>query len=92
MFLKLFFIFYKKLLLYICSMNLKEFLEKHTIINKADLAASMWPDVKNARIKLHNKINEVTAGTGKQRITEKDLDLAKKHLKVMAADIDKIKM
>ena len=92
MFLKLFLFFYIKLLLYICRMNLKEFLEKHTIINKAGLAASMWPNVKTSSIKLHNKINEVTAGTGKQRITEKDLDLAKKHLKAMAADIDKIKM
>ena len=73
-------------------MNLKEFLEKHSLINKADLASQMWPDLKSAKIKLHNKINEVTAGTGKQRITEADLALAKEVLKEMTKDIDGIKM
>lgn len=92
MFLKLFFFFYKKLLFYICRMNLKEFLEKYSLINKADLAAQMWPDNKSARSKLTNKLNENVVGSGKQRITEKDFDLAKKVLKAMAQDIDKLKM
>lgn len=73
-------------------MNLKEFLEKHSLINKADLAAQMWPDNKSARSKMSNKLNENMVGTGKQRITEADLVLAKKVLKEMAKDIDGIKM
>lgn len=73
-------------------MHLKEFLEKHSLINKADLASQMWPNNKSARSKLTNKLNENMVGTGKQRITEKDLELAKKYLKLMADDIHELKM
>ena len=38
------------------------------IINKAALARTMWPEVKDAKVRLAHKI----AGTSKQRITEKD--------------------
>lgn len=72
-------------------MTLKEFIEKHKMINAAGLAAVMWPDVKNPAGKINQKLKEFKAGTGVQRITERDLKDAIKALKAMAADIDKLK-
>lgn len=72
-------------------MTLKQFLEKHKMINTAGLGAAMWPTVKNPRGKINQKLNELKAGTGTQRITEQDTLDAIKVLKAMAKDIDKIK-
>lgn len=71
-------------------MDLKTFLEKNNIINKAELASLMWPENKNGRIKLHNKLNEIKAGSGTQRLTEKDLALAKEVLKKLCENINNI--
>lgn len=71
-------------------MNLKDFLEKNKIINMSQLANEMWPDNKNARIKLFNKIHEKKAGSGIQRITDEDLKEAKKVLDKLANDIKKL--
>lgn len=65
-------------------MNLKEFLEINPIINKSQLAQLMWIDNKSAKSKLYNKLSEKTVGSGKQRITENDEEVAKKELEKLA--------
>lgn len=82
--------FYIKILFYICDMDLKEFLDKHPIIDKAQLAKLMWPENKSARSKLTNKLNENVVGTGKQRVTEKDFELAKEVLNKLSDEIKKL--
>ena len=69
-------------------MDLKTFLENNTIINKADLARQMWPDVPEKKIntikvKLANKLAE-RAG---QRITDNDKKLVKEVLGDLANKI-----
>ncbi|MCL1671741.1 hypothetical protein [Elizabethkingia ursingii] len=71
-------------------MDLKEFLEDNPIINMSQLAKEMWPTNKSARIKLFNKLHEKEAGSGKQRITEKDMEDAKTVLKKLSDDINKL--
>jgi hypothetical protein len=61
-------------------MTLKEFLEQNLIINNAQLARLMYPNNKSANTKLANKLAENLSGTGKQRITKADEELAKKEL------------
>lgn len=61
-------------------MNLEKFLSDNPIINKAELARQMWPGHKSANIKLGNKIAGSASDTGRQRVTEKDEELAKKSL------------
>lgn len=58
---------------YLCFMKLKEFLESNPIINNAQLAKLMYPNIKSANTKLANKLAENVSGSGKQRITDKDL-------------------
>jgi len=82
--------FYIIFLYYICNMRLKEFLDNNPIIDKAQLAKLMWPENKSARSKLSNKLNENIAGSGKQRITDKDFEAAKSVLKKLADDILKL--
>lgn len=69
-------------------MNLKEFLEQNKVIKESALAVLMWPDKNNQAKVFSNKINEKTAGSGKQRITEDDEARAKVVLLEVA---DKIK-
>ncbi len=71
-------------------MNLKDFLEKHSIINMSQLAKEMWPENNNPRIKLYNKLNEKKAGSGIQRVTEDDIKEAKRVLNKLAEDIKKL--
>ena len=71
-------------------MDLKKFLENNPIINTSQLAKEMWPDNKSARSKLSNKLNENVVGTGKQRITEKDFEDAKRVLNTLADEIKKL--
>ncbi|MFD2961603.1 MULTISPECIES: hypothetical protein [Olivibacter] len=71
-------------------MDLKKFLEENPIINQAVLAREMWPTNKSARSKLANKLAENIVGTGKQRITEKDYEDAKKVLKQLAERINSL--
>ncbi|HBR10720.1 MAG TPA: hypothetical protein DD740_00625 [Chryseobacterium sp.] len=51
-----------------------------SIVNNAQLARLMYPNNKSANTKLANKLSENLSGTGKQRITEADEELAKKEL------------
>ena len=44
----------------------------HPYINKAAIAKDLFPNQKFSKQTLNNKIKEVFAGTGRQRITEKD--------------------
>lgn len=62
-------------------MDLNKFLEENPLLNKAELARKMFPNSKQASSMLNQKLKEYTAGTGKQRITDKDTDQAKKVLK-----------
>lgn len=71
-------------------MNLKYFLEKNSIINMSQLANEMWPENKNARVKLYNKLQEKKSGSGIQRITEDDIKEAKRVLNKLADDIKKL--
>ena len=66
---------------YLCFMKLKNFLESNPIINNAQLAKLMYPNIKSANTKLANKLAENVSGSGKQRITEKDEQEAKNVLK-----------
>lgn len=62
-------------------MDLKEYLEKNKgLINLAELARRMYEGKAGANSRLINKLNENTAGSGKQRITEKDTRAAKEIL------------
>lgn len=60
------------------------------MINTAQLAKEMWPENKSARSKLSNKLNENIVGSGRQRITEKDIEEAKKALDKLADNIKKL--
>ncbi|WP_284464861.1 hypothetical protein [Chryseobacterium sp.] len=71
-------------------MDLKKFLEDNPIINTAQLAKEMWPENKSSRSKLSNKLNENIVGSGKQRVTEKDIEDAKRVLKKLSDNIDKL--
>ncbi|ASK29697.1 hypothetical protein CEY12_06085 [Chryseobacterium sp. T16E-39] len=71
-------------------MSLKDFLDNNPIINMSQLSNEMWPDNKNARIKLYNKLNEKISGSGTQRITDKDLEDAKRVLNKLADEIKKL--
>ena len=70
-------------------MNLKEFLEKNPIINKSQLSQEMWVGNKSPKSKLYNKLSENTVGSGKQRITEKDEEDAKRVLEQLVHKIVK---
>ena len=59
-------------------MKLKEFLEQNPIINNAQLARLMYPYNKSANTKLANKLAENISGSGRQRVTEADEEIAKK--------------
>lgn len=61
-------------------MTLKEFLEQNPIIKNAQLARLMYPNNKYSNTKLANKLAENISGSGKQRITEADEEIAKKEL------------
>ncbi|HAE68384.1 MAG TPA: hypothetical protein DCG77_14525 [Sphingobacterium sp.] len=68
-------------------MDLKTFLDENPIITKAELARLMWPDSKNARIKLGNKLAGTQNKSGVQRVTEDDEAKAKEVLKEVAVKI-----
>lgn len=68
-------------------MDLKTFLDENPIITKAELARLMWPDSKNARIKLGNKLAGTQNKSGVQRVTEDDEARAKEVLKEVAGKI-----
>jgi hypothetical protein len=69
-------------------MDLKQFLEDNPIITKAELARLMWPDSKNARIKLGNKLAGTQNKSGVQRVTEDDESRAKEVLKEVTSKIE----
>lgn len=71
-------------------MTLKEYLDKNPIINKAELARLMWPDVKSASSRLNNKLKEVMSGNSIQRITEKDQASAKVILQQLGHDASEL--
>lgn len=71
-------------------MDLKEFLDNNPIIDKAQLAKAMWPNNKSPRSKLNNKLKEVVSGSGKQRVTEKDVEDAKAVLNKLCEEIKKL--
>lgn len=81
---------YKIFFLYICLMDLKQFLEQNPLINKAELARRMWPDNKSAATKLANKLSENTVGSGKQRVTENDMMEAKRILTELSQKIQQL--
>ncbi|ATC35586.1 hypothetical protein [Elizabethkingia anophelis] len=68
-------------------MTVKELLEKHPLLTIAELARLIYPENKSSRSKLTNKINENIVGTGKQRITDKDIDLIKMVLEKHTFDL-----
>ncbi|WP_343321399.1 hypothetical protein [Sphingobacterium multivorum] len=68
-------------------MDLKTFLDENPIITKAELARLMWPDSKNARIKLGNKLAGTQNKSGVQRVTEDDEARAKEVLKEVISKI-----
>lgn len=68
-------------------MDLKTFLDENPIITKAELARLMWPDNKNARIKLGNKLAGTQNKSGVQRVTEDDESIAKRELRCLAIRI-----
>ncbi|MDE5516405.1 hypothetical protein KRE49_11710 [Elizabethkingia meningoseptica] len=68
-------------------MTVKELLEKHPLLTHAELARLMYPENKYARSRLSNKLNEKTAGSGSQRITEKDIEIVKEVLGKHADDL-----
>jgi len=73
-------------------MDLKQFLIDNPIISQTDLAHAMYPDTpKSAKSKLSNKLNNAKSGTGKQRITEEDEQLAINALLKLGASIDTLK-
>ena len=53
-------------------MNIKKLLS-HPYINNAAIAADLFPNQKYPKQTLNNKLNEVIAGTGKQRMTDRDI-------------------
>lgn len=70
-------------------MDLKQFLDNNPLINQAELARLMWPEnLKTARSRLSNKLNNAKAGSGKQRITDDDLKLAREALIKLGANIE----
>jgi hypothetical protein len=71
-------------------MNLKQFLKKHPIINKSQLARQLWPEKKGVSTRLNQKINSTNTGTGIQRITEKELEAVKSIIRELAADAETI--
>lgn len=75
--LQIYYLFFSNIFLYLWNMSLKKFLEDNKIIKESALAALMWPDKKHSAKVFSNKINEVKAGSGKQRITEDDESRAK---------------
>jgi hypothetical protein len=57
-------------------------------INKAAVALKMYPTAPtSAKNKLANKVNEIVAGSGKQRLLDTDLEIGAKVLKDLADDI-----
>lgn len=60
------------------------------LINSAAFAAKMYPTNKpsSAKIRLHNKLNESIAGSGKQRLTDDDIEKAAEILKELSQDIN----
>lgn len=68
-------------------MDLKTFLDENPIITKAELARLIWPDNKNARIKLGNKLAGTQNKSGVQRVTEDDEARAKEVLREVAGKI-----
>ncbi|MCT4238502.1 hypothetical protein HZP42_19145 [Elizabethkingia anophelis] len=77
-------------------MTVKELLENHPLLTHAELARLMYPENKYARSRLSNKVNEKTAGSGAQRITEKDIELIKgilgKHADDLKIDLTKLEI
>ena len=71
-------------------MTLKDFLAKHPIINKAELARQMWPGKVGSPSRLNLKLNRIKTPTGYHRITEKDLQEVKQILMKVIEDIDKL--
>jgi len=57
-------------------MTLKDLLDSTPLITIAELARLMYPNSKTSRSRLTNKLN----GNAGQRITEKDIEIAKEIL------------
>ncbi|SMC52981.1 hypothetical protein [Pedobacter nyackensis] len=67
-------------------MDLKQFLKDNPLIKQAELARLMY-GVDHATTKLANKLS----GANKQRITPEDERLAIAALKILGANIEKLK-
>lgn len=88
--------FYTNIFIYLCIMTVKELLEKHPLLTHSELARLMYPENKYARSRLSNKLNEKIAGSGAQRITEKDIEIVKevlgKHADDLKIDLTKLEI
>lgn len=54
------------------EMDIRKLLS-HPYINKAAVAADLFPNQKYPKQTLSNKLNGVMAGTGRQRMTDRDI-------------------
>ncbi|SUJ19223.1 Uncharacterised protein [Sphingobacterium spiritivorum] len=72
------------------KLSLKDLMTNYAdIINVAPLGLLVYPDlaINTAKTKLNNKLNELEAGSGKQRILPHDEEAARKALKPVMDDI-----
>ncbi|WP_231489895.1 hypothetical protein [Pedobacter sp. Leaf170] len=60
------------------------------LINTSAFAAKMFPTntPASAKTRLHNKLKENVAGSGKQRLTDEDIAAANKILKELVSEIN----
>ena len=72
-------------------MTLRELLDKNQLLTIAELARLMYPGVKSPRTRLTNKLNRYAG----QRITEKDIELAKEvltnHINSIKSDLSELR-
>lgn len=74
-------------------MKLNDFFEKHPSIKVSEVAKLMYGKSTSAQM-LNQKLKEYQGKTGKQRITENDIKLAKEAIKKisnnMLSDVDQL--
>jgi hypothetical protein len=82
-----FIIIFTLILIYICCMDVKEFLLTTKEINLTAIAQLMWPENKTAKTYLSKKLH----GLDNRVFTDKDAELALKVLKDLGERIDGLK-